>query len=131
MLLMTAKLLFGREKIITQPLELERLRFVLGYEAECMSRDRLQQLHKTSKADSREVLKPHYRRMLQSIGLEADVKELTVLSALPFLKDFQDTYPLACCSAANEIVRYHSSSGTTGKPIVVLTRHIWLWPGLN
>ncbi|HAA38391.1 MAG TPA: phenylacetate--CoA ligase, partial [Firmicutes bacterium] len=101
-----------------------------NYEAECMSRDRLQQLQlKRLRQTVERVLKvPHYRRILQSIGLEAgDIQELTVLSALPFTekKDFRDTYPFGLFAVPqNEIVRYHSSSGTTGKPIVVgYTRH--------
>ena len=101
-----------------------------NYEAECMSRDRLQQLQlKRLRQTVERVLKvPHYRRILQSIGLEAgDIQELTVLSAMPFTekKDFRDTYPFGLFAVPqNEIVRYHSSSGTTGKPIVVgYTRH--------
>ena len=58
-----------------------------------------------------------------SIGLEAgDIQELTVLSALPFGKRFGTPIP-GLLQCRKKIVRYHSSSGTTGKPIVVVTRH--------
>jgi phenylacetate-CoA ligase len=66
---------------------------------------------------------PHYRRVLQSQGMEpGDVRTLDDLAKLPFTvkKDFRDNYPFGLFAVPqNEIVRYHSSSGTTGKPTVV------------
>lgn len=95
-------------------------------EAECMSRDRLQEvqlrrLRKTVERAFNNV--PHYRRVLQSQGMEpGDVRTLDDLAKLPFTvkKDFRDNYPFGLFAVPqNEIVRYHSSSGTTGKPTVV------------
>jgi phenylacetate-CoA ligase len=91
-----------------------------------MSRDRLQEvqlrrLRKTVERVFNSV--PHYRRVLQSQGMEpGDVRTLDDLANLPFTvkKDFRDNYPFGLFAVPqNEIVRYHSSSGTTGKPTVV------------
>lgn len=95
-------------------------------EAECMSRDRLQEvqlkrLRKTVERVYNSV--PHYRRVLQAEGMEpGDIQNLSDLSRLPFTvkQDFRDNYPFGLFTVPqNEIVRYHSSSGTTGKPTVV------------
>jgi len=95
-------------------------------EAECMSRDRMQEvqlrrLRTTVERAFNNV--PHYRRVLQSQGMEpGDVRTLDDLAKLPFTvkKDFRDNYPFGLFAVPqNEIVRYHSSSGTTGKPTVV------------
>lgn len=95
-------------------------------EAECMSRDRLQEvqlrrLRKTVERVYNSV--PHYRRVFQAEGIEpGDMQSLSDLSKLPFTvkQDFRDNYPFGLFTVPqNEIVRYHSSSGTTGKPTVV------------
>lgn len=95
-------------------------------EAECMSRDRLQEvqlrrLRKTVERVYNSV--PHYRRVFQAEGIEpGDIQSLNDLARLPFTikQDFRDNYPFGLFSVPqNEIVRYHSSSGTTGKPTVV------------
>ncbi|EEG79024.1 phenylacetate--CoA ligase family protein [Dethiobacter alkaliphilus] len=95
-------------------------------EAECMSRDRLQevQLKRLKKTVERVYNSvPHYRRVFQAEGIEpGDIQSLDDLSRLPFTvkQDFRDNYPFGLFSVPqNEIVRYHSSSGTTGKPTVV------------
>ncbi len=95
-------------------------------EAECMSRNRLQemQLRRLKKTVERVFNNvPHYRKVFQSQGIEpGDVRSLDDLAKLPFTvkKDFRDNYPFGLFSVPqNEIVRYHSSSGTTGKPTVV------------
>ena len=95
-------------------------------EAECMSRDRLQevQLKRLKKTVERVYNSvPHYRRVFQAEGIEpGDIQHLDDLSKLPFTvkQDFRDNYPFGLFSVPqNEIVRYHSSSGTTGKPTVV------------
>ena len=65
----------------------------------------------------------HYRKAMQAKGLEpGDIKELNDLSYLPFTvkTDLRDNYPYGLFAAPlSEIIRVHSSSGTTGKPIVV------------
>lgn len=95
-------------------------------EAECMSRDRLQelQLRRLKKTVERVYNSvPHYRRAMQSLGVEpADIQKLEDIRKLPFTvkQDFRDNYPFGLFAVPqNEIVRYHSSSGTTGKPTVV------------
>ncbi|MGA9097921.1 MAG: phenylacetate--CoA ligase family protein [Methanotrichaceae archaeon] len=64
-----------------------------------------------------------YRQRLKSAGIEpGDIKSLSDLTKLPFTRkvDLRDTYPTGMFSAPkSEVVRYHVSSGTTGKPTVV------------
>nr|WP_162490120.1 phenylacetate--CoA ligase [Moorella thermoacetica] len=79
---------------------------------------------------------PFYRRAFQEIGLEpGDIKSLDDLQRLPFTtkQDLRDNYPYGMFAVPmSEIVRIHSSSGTTGKPTVVgYTRHdIDVWSEL-
>ncbi|MGA3269151.1 MAG: phenylacetate--CoA ligase [Verrucomicrobiota bacterium] len=52
----------------------------------------------------------------------SDLRTLDDIVKLPFTikTDLRDTYPFGlCASPMREIVRFHASSGTTGKPIVV------------
>ncbi len=95
-------------------------------EAECMSRNRLQelQLKRLQKIVERVYNNvPHYCRVFQAVGIEpGDIRSLEDLSRLPFTvkQDFRDNYPFDLFAVPqNEVVRYHSSSGTTGKPTVV------------
>lgn len=64
-----------------------------------------------------------YRQRFKSAGIEpGDIKSLSDITKLPFTKktDLRDTYPTGMFSAPkSEVVRYHVSSGTTGKPTVV------------
>ncbi|KKM09040.1 phenylacetate--CoA ligase [Clostridiales bacterium PH28_bin88] len=66
---------------------------------------------------------PHYRRAMQEKGVEpGDIKSLGDLKKLPFTSknDLRDNYPYGMFAVPlTEIVRIHSSSGTTGKPTVV------------
>ena len=51
-----------------------------------------------------------------------DIRELSDVTKLPFMfkRDLRDTYPDKIFTASQEeLVRYHVSSGTTGKPTVV------------
>jgi len=79
---------------------------------------------------------PFYRRAFQAIGLEpGDIKDLEDLHRLPFTtkEDLRDNYPFGMFAVPmSEVVRIHSSSGTTGKPTVVgYTRHdIEVWAEL-
>ena len=95
-------------------------------EAECMSRERLQELQLKRLRETVERVYnrvPHYRRAFQDAGIEPDdIRTLDDLKKLPFTtkQDFRDTYPFGLFAVPkNEIVRFHSSSGTTGKPTVV------------
>ncbi|MDD5093648.1 MAG: phenylacetate--CoA ligase [Dehalococcoidia bacterium] len=65
---------------------------------------------------------PFYQRTLKEKGVKpADIKKLSDITKLPFTSkaDFRDNYPFGLmCVPLNKVVRFHSSSGTTGKPIV-------------
>jgi phenylacetate-CoA ligase len=79
---------------------------------------------------------PHYREKLREAGVEAgDIKTPDDLSGLPFTvkDDFRDTYPAGLFAVPKkEIVRFHASSGTTGKPTVVAytRRDMEIWTEL-
>lgn len=64
-----------------------------------------------------------FRQRMDERGLTpADLKSLEDLADLPFMvkSDLRDSYPFGLfASPLEEIVRFHASSGTTGKPIVV------------
>lgn len=66
---------------------------------------------------------PHYKAKFDAIGiLPGDINKLEDLEKLPFTvkADFRDTYPCGLFSVPRkELVRFHASSGTTGKPTVV------------
>jgi len=64
-----------------------------------------------------------YRQRFREAGVEPDdIKKLSDVTKLPFTskRDLRDTYPTGMfCLPENWVVRYHVSSGTTGKPTVV------------
>ncbi len=66
---------------------------------------------------------PSYREKMKAKGLEpGDIQGIEDIRKLPFSykDDLRDHYPYGLFAAPmNEIVRIHSSSGTTGKPTVV------------
>jgi len=66
---------------------------------------------------------PFYRSKFDEIGLKpSHILELSDLGKIPFTvkNDLRDNYPTGLFAVPNnKIVRYHASSGTTGKPIVV------------
>ena len=66
---------------------------------------------------------PFYREAMQARGLRPeDIRSLADLPKLPFTtkRDFRDNYPLGLLAVpAEEVIRIHASSGTTGKPTVV------------
>jgi phenylacetate-CoA ligase len=66
---------------------------------------------------------PLFRQRLEEKGLRPDdIRSLEDAAVLPFTTkaDLRDTYPFGLfASPLSEIVRFHASSGTTGKPIVV------------
>jgi phenylacetate-CoA ligase len=68
-------------------------------------------------------LVPFYKKKFDECGISPDsVKSLDDLQKLPFTKkqDLRDNYPYGMFAVPmGEIVRIHSSSGTTGKPTVV------------
>jgi phenylacetate-CoA ligase len=66
---------------------------------------------------------PYYREKLKEAGVEpGDIKTLEDLESIPFTvkDDFRKNYPFGLfASPRKDIVRFHASSGTTGKPTVV------------
>jgi len=68
-------------------------------------------------------LVPYYRKSFQAAGVEpGDIRSLEDLKKLPFTvkDDLRDNFPYGLFTVdLNEVVRIHSSSGTTGIPTVV------------
>jgi len=66
---------------------------------------------------------PTYNNKLTEAGVEpGDIKTLEDLQKIPFTvkDDFRENYPFGLfASPKKDIVRFHASSGTTGKPTVV------------
>jgi phenylacetate-CoA ligase len=66
---------------------------------------------------------PLFRTRMDALSLAPDdLRSLDDVRSLPFTvkNDLRDAYPFGLfASPLNEIVRFHASSGTTGKPIVV------------
>jgi phenylacetate-CoA ligase len=64
-----------------------------------------------------------YRNRFKEAGVKPeDIKTLDDITKLPFTykKDLRDNYPTNMfCVPLNQVVRFHVSSGTTGKPTVV------------
>ena len=64
-----------------------------------------------------------YRRKMDEAGIKPDdIQSLDDLKKMPFTykADFRDNYPMGLFAVdKKELVRFHASSGTTGKPTVV------------
>ncbi len=93
---------------------------------EAMPRDnlaRIQFLRLKQTLEALYQLVPHYRQRFQEAGVEpGDIRSLGDLAGLPFTTkdDLRDNYPFGLfTSGLNDVVRIHSSSGTTGLPTVV------------
>jgi len=93
---------------------------------ECMSRDELEQLQlERLQAVVNRAYKnvKHYRKVFNDQGIVAeDIRSLADLTRLPFTtkEDLQRNYPYGMFAVPlREVVRIHSASGTTSKPIVV------------
>jgi phenylacetate-CoA ligase len=103
---------------------------------ECMEREKLQALQGERLKDMVERIYynvPFYRRKLQEIGIEpGDITGIEDLSKLPFTtkQDLRDNYPFGLFAVPqHDVVRFHASSGTTGKSTVVgyTRRDIQMW----
>jgi phenylacetate-CoA ligase len=100
-------------------------------ENESMPRETLERLQfQRLKAKVGDVYErvPFYRRIFKEKGVTPDdIQSLADLTRLPFTSklDFRDNYPFGLMAVPMEqVVRIHSSSGTTGKPIIApYTRH--------
>lgn len=68
-------------------------------------------------------LVPHYKKKFDEQNIHPkDIQSMQDLANLPFTKkqDLRDNYPFGLFSVStDQVVRIHSSSGTTGKPTVV------------
>ena len=95
-------------------------------EIECMPRDELKKLQ----LEMLQKLVKHlyenntfyHDRMVQKGVKPEDIKTLEDITKLPFMykQDLRDNYPTKMFTVPNnQIVRYHVSSGTTGKPTLV------------
>jgi phenylacetate-CoA ligase len=108
-------------------------------EHECMSRDELEQLQlERLQAAVNRVYKnvTHYRKIFNASGIIAeDIRSLSDLTKLPFTTrdDLRMNYPYGLFAVPlREVVRIHSSSGTTSKPIVMgyTKNDIRIWSNL-
>jgi phenylacetate-CoA ligase len=106
---------------------------------ECMSRDELEQLQlERLQATINRVHKNviHYRKKFDELGIiPEDISSLSELTKLPFTvkEDLRVNYPYGMFAVPlREVVRIHSSSGTTSKPIVVgyTKNDIRIWSNL-
>jgi len=95
-------------------------------EYECMDRVELQalQLRRLQMSVSWVYERvPYYRTRLEEMGVRPrDIRTLDDVRKLPFTDKtaLRDTYPFGMFAVPlEEVVRLHSSSGTTGKPVVV------------
>lgn len=65
---------------------------------------------------------PFYKKSFDKAGVKpGDIKSLSDLSKLPFITkiDLRESYPFGMFAVPmKDVVRIHSSSGTTGKPVV-------------
>ncbi|MGI5875808.1 MAG: phenylacetate--CoA ligase family protein [Dethiobacteria bacterium] len=93
---------------------------------EAMPREELEKLQFLRLKETLErvyQLVPYYKKIFTEKGIEpGDIKELKDISLLPFTskEDLRQNYPFGIfAKPMNEIVRLHSSSGTTGLPTVV------------
>ena len=89
----------------------------------------IEDLHKLQEDRLRSVVRfvyahsDFYRQRFKEAGIVPDdIKELSDVTKLPFTSkiDLRNTYPTGMfCLPEDWVVRYHVSSGTTGKPTVV------------
>ncbi len=88
---------------------------------EVIEKTQLKRLRET--ANRVYAINPFYKKKFDELGiLPEDIKSVEDIQKLPFTKkqDLRDHYPFGLfCVPMTEVVRVHSSSGTTGKPTVV------------
>lgn len=93
---------------------------------ECMSREEMHNLQSSRLSSMVNRVYhnvPFYRTKMQQQGIEpGDIKTIDDLVKLPFTtkQDLRDNYPFGLFAVPkSEVVRFHASTGTTGKPTVV------------
>ena len=94
-------------------------------EVETMPREELQKLQLERLQEKvRDVYEkvPFYQRTFKEKGINpGDINTLEDLTRIPFTSklDFRDNYPFGLTAVPlDQVVRIHSSSGTTGKPVI-------------
>ena len=99
-------------------------------ELETLSRSRLEklQMERLQQTLARCMRIPFYKQRFAACGLRLeDIRTLDDVRKLPFTtkQDLRDNYPFGLSAVPlEEVVRLHSSSGTTGTPTVILhTQH--------
>ena len=99
-------------------------------ELETLSRSRLEklQIERLQQTLARCMRIPFYKQRFAACGLRPeDIRTLDDVRKLPFTtkQDLRDNYPFGLSAVSlEEVVRLHSSSGTTGTPTVILhTQH--------
>ena len=99
-------------------------------ELETLSRSRLEklQMERLQQTLARCMRIPFYKQRFAACGLRPeDIRTLDDVRKLPFTtkQDLRDNYPFGLSAVPlEEVVRLHSSSGTTGTPTVILhTQH--------
>ncbi|MDL2261741.1 phenylacetate--CoA ligase [Methanimicrococcus sp. OttesenSCG-928-J09] len=95
-------------------------------EIETMDQERLRQMQSEKLVKLVKYVydrSPFYKQRFDEFGVKPeDIKSIDDIGKLPFTKkqDLRDTYPNGMfCVKNTDVVRYHASSGTTGKPTVV------------
>ncbi len=100
--------------------------YIWDPKAECMSQEELRVVQSRRLIDCVKRMYdnvPYYRAKMDAAGIvPGDIKSVDDLPKLPFTDkyDFRDNYPFGTLAVPRqEIVRFHSSSGTTGRMKVV------------
>jgi len=99
---------------------------VIWSKEETMNREQIEEMQlKRLKETVKRVYEkvPHYKEKFDKMGIRPeDIHNLSDITKLPFTvkDDLRANYPFGLFAVdQNEIVRFHASSGTTGKPTVV------------
>src|SRR5574344_40481 len=94
---------------------------------ECMDREtlkKIQDIRLKKMVDYVYHNTPFYRKKMQEMNITPDdINGIDDITKLPFTTkiDLRDNYPFGLCAVPmSQIVRIHASSGTTGRPTVVL-----------
>lgn len=110
--------------------------YIWDEKAECMSQDELRVVQSdrlTACVKRMYENVPYYRRKMEDAGVTPeDIRDIDDLPKLPFTDkyDFRDNYPFGTLAVPREdIVRFHASSGTTGRMKVVgyTRKDVALW----
>jgi Coenzyme F390 synthetase len=93
--------------------------------SECLSRDEIEniQVLRLRETVKRVQNVPFYAKKLKELGIgPEDIKSVADIKHLPFTTktDMRENYPLGLMAVPKEkVIRFHGSSGTTGKPTFV------------